>query len=68
MMQFSDFEIGDEFDCSGKRWRCTDLGQRVVVAVPTDQHDDSSWLNGPPYAIAETVFDEYDIEGCSPVK
>lgn len=68
MMQFSDFEFCDEFDCGGKRWRCTDLGQRVVVTVPTDQHDDSSWLNGPPYAIAETVFDEYDIEGCSPVK
>jgi hypothetical protein len=23
------------------------------------------WLNGPPYAVAENVFDEYDIEGCS---
>jgi hypothetical protein len=25
-----------------------------------------SWFNGPPYAVAEQVFDEYDIEGCSP--
>jgi hypothetical protein len=24
------------------------------------------WFNGPPYAVAETVFDEYDIEGCTP--
>lgn len=24
------------------------------------------WFNGPPYAIAEHVFDEHDIEGCSP--
>jgi hypothetical protein len=24
------------------------------------------WLNGPPYAVAESVFDEYDIEACSP--
>jgi hypothetical protein len=24
------------------------------------------WLNGPPYAVAESVFDENDIEGCSP--
>jgi hypothetical protein len=24
------------------------------------------WFNGPPYAMAESVFDEYDMEGCSP--
>jgi len=64
-MQISEFEIGSEFFCGGKRWRCTDLGQRVVVAIPTDQHNDPSWLNGPLCAIAETVFDEYDVEGCS---
>ena len=23
------------------------------------------WFNGPPYAVAEHVFDEYDIENCS---
>lgn len=23
------------------------------------------WFNGPPYAAAESVFDEYDIAGCS---
>ncbi|MSP03367.1 MAG: hypothetical protein EXR07_20340 [Acetobacteraceae bacterium] len=23
------------------------------------------WFNGPPYAVAESVFDEYDVEGCS---
>jgi hypothetical protein len=26
---------------------------------------DPSWLSGPPYQVAEAVFDEYDIEGCS---
>ncbi len=30
MMQFSDFEIGGEFDYDGKRWRCTDLGQSIT--------------------------------------
>jgi len=25
---------------------------------------DRSWLAGPPYAVAEEVFDEYSIEGC----
>jgi hypothetical protein len=24
------------------------------------------WFNGPPYAVAESVFDEDEIEGCSP--
>jgi hypothetical protein len=24
------------------------------------------WFKGPPYAVAERVFDEYDMEGCSP--
>jgi len=27
--------------------------------------DDPSWLIGPPYKVSETVFDEYDIQGCS---
>jgi len=26
---------------------------------------DDSWLVGPPYAVAEEVFDEHSIEGCS---
>jgi len=24
------------------------------------------WFNGPPYAVAEFVFGEYDLEGCEP--
>ena len=27
--------------------------------------DDPSWLKGPPYAVPEMVFDEYDIDGCT---
>jgi hypothetical protein len=23
------------------------------------------WFNGPPYAVAEIVFDEYALEGCT---
>ncbi len=26
--------------------------------------DDPSWLNGPPYAIEELVFDENELVGC----
>jgi len=24
------------------------------------------WFNGPPYAVNESVFDEYDMENCAP--
>ena len=27
--------------------------------------DDPRDLNGPPYGVAENVFDEYDVEACS---
>ena len=26
--------------------------------------DDPSWLNGPPYAVEEAVFDENELLGC----
>src|SRR5687768_17306027 len=86
-MRHSDFRIGVEFWCAEKRWRCTDVGSRVIVAISLEAHevvdylpsadgvepgkleryltDDPSWLNGPPYAIVEHVFDEYDLPACS---
>lgn len=86
-MQHSDFEIGLEFWCAGKRWRCTDLGTGVITAIclkpremvqisidPSDKtkrterrllSDDPVDLNGPPYGVLESVFDENDIEACS---
>lgn len=86
-MRCEDFVIGREFWCGGKRWRCTDVGSRVIVAICLESHeivtrlsgeqigesvceirsitDDPEWLNGPPYALAESVFDENDIKGCS---
>jgi len=30
--------------------------------------DDPSWLNGPPHAVGEPVFDEYDLPGCFPTE
>ena len=83
-MKRSEFTIGQEFWCGGKRWRCTDIGSRVVVAICLEPHevvsvsgpsearrevrtvtDDPSWHNGPPYAVEECVFDEYDMPACS---
>jgi hypothetical protein len=50
--------------------------QEIVVATRDDKNpdllnmrhettDDPSWFNGPPYAVAEHVFDEDDIVVCS---
>jgi hypothetical protein len=89
-MRHSDFRIGVEFWCGAKRWRCTDVGSRDIVAISLEPHeiasyvpsagglepgrlehsitDDPSWLVGPPYAVEESVFDEYDLPGCSLTK
>lgn len=65
-MTRSGFHIGLEFYCGGKqRWRCTDVGTRVIVAIMLEHEDNKSWYNGPPYAVSESVFDEYSIMGCS---
>lgn len=57
----ADFKIGTEFTTAAGRWRCTDVGSRVVVAIKLDHPEDESWYNGPPYAIVENVFNEYDL-------
>ncbi|NTF17120.1 hypothetical protein G6L37_01580 [Agrobacterium rubi] len=56
-------ELGGTFYCSGNEYRVTDKGTRVIVAVMVDEKAlaDPSWLDGPPYALAEQVFDEYDF-------
>jgi hypothetical protein len=64
-MRHEQFELGGTFWFGGDRWRCTDIGTRTVTAIKLDHDDDPSWYNGPPYAVAEAVFDEYDIEGCT---
>lgn len=86
-MTHKDFHIGLDFYCGGKRWRCTDVGSRVVVAISLEVHkvvrveidpkdpssrleqrylsDDPTWLNGPPYAVVEHVFDEDSLEACT---
>jgi hypothetical protein len=42
------------------------LGGRETQSV-VDPRRDPSWLNGPSYALAETVFDEYDFAALRPV-
>ena len=87
-MEHKDFTIGQEFLCGEKRWRCTDIGTRVIVAIRIDlvetrtivdghpvrryltqeEADLEGWFNGPPYALAEVVFDEDRLMECEPVQ
>lgn len=64
-MTHSDFKTGEVFyTTNGWKWLCTDKGSRVIVAIHVEDDRDPSWLNGPPYALAEIVFDEHDFAGC----
>jgi hypothetical protein len=61
-MKHADFAIGTEFEtCTGQRWRCTDVGQRSIVAIELRTDLDEAWFRGPPYTVPEVVFDELDI-------
>lgn len=81
-MRVSDFQIGIEFKFTGARYRCTDVGSRVVVGIRIDrvevggdvgpkrrlnyvQATEGGWFKGPPYPVAERVFDENDLPLCS---
>lgn len=56
-MRHDEFRIGLEFYTATKRWRCTDIGTRTIIAIALTAPDES-WYNGPPYAVPEIVFDE----------
>ena len=58
-----DYEIGRSFFYGFQRWQCTDVGSQVIVGIRLDKTDES-WYNGPPYAVAEYVFDERALEQC----
>ena len=61
--------IGSHFQFSDFEFRVTDIGTRTIVAVKITEKEkaDPSWLNGPPYAVAELVFDEDDFEAIEPL-
>ena len=52
------------------------LGKVNVTTLKVDENghkkltrhetEDKSWFNGPPYAVCEQVFDEYEQEVCYP--
>lgn len=63
-MDKKEFSIGQVFYTESGKWRCTDIGSRVIVAIQLNQQNPENYA-GPPYSIAEYVFDEYDISACS---
>lgn len=62
-LTFEEFQVGEVFYTGSGAWVCTDKGSRVVVAMRKRQFE--RYPEGPPYSVAEDVFDEYDQEGCS---
>jgi len=38
-MEHCEFHIGLEFWSGGKKWRCTDVGTRVVAAISLEPHE-----------------------------
>jgi hypothetical protein len=56
-------KIGSPFTNGGGEWIVTDIGSRTLSAIKLQQkmESDPSRLAGPPYAVAEIVFDEDDI-------
>ena len=81
-MKKTDFCIGLEFVCGGKKWRTTDVGTRIIAAISIEPHlvvsyangiesyhmtDEKIWLEGPTYAVEEVVFDEDDMNACAKI-
>jgi hypothetical protein len=67
-MKHEQFRIGEEFWCGERRWRCTDVGSRVIVAICLEPRESDRWPSGseaPPFGVRESSFDEYSIQGCS---
>lgn len=41
--------------------------QEIQSRLSQSEAQLEGWSNGPPYAVAEHVFDEYNMEACEPV-
>lgn len=69
-MKHSDFSIGTRFFTVVGLWVCTDIGTRTIAAirVPEDTAEElmgasvEQWLQGPPYALEERLFNEKEIQ------
>jgi YgiT-type zinc finger domain-containing protein len=58
------FKIGSTFYTeNGKKWICTDIGSRTIIAIEVAPGREDAWYDGPPYPVVEHVFDEYGFGG-----
>lgn len=64
-MARTDFTIGCEFTSGGKRWRCTDVGTRVIVAICLEPREMvRSWTEAAGQRHARVVStDPRDLHG-----
>lgn len=64
-MDLSDFRIGAEFmlDDGASRWRCTDIGTRVVVAIRVDSAQISTKREGEPVTTRTVPGPEAEAAG-----
>jgi hypothetical protein len=72
----SEFSIGQEFWCGEKRWRCTDVGTRMIAAICIEPHEIVSMAPsrhpGTPWREARSITDDpswhtgspYAVEEC----
>lgn len=64
-MTLSDFKLGQDFlSAGGFTYRCTDIGQRTITAIPVSPGS-RLWSEGPPYPVREVVFDELAMASCA---
>ena len=57
-MDIRDCRLGVEFWSGGKRWRCADVGTRVIAAISLEPHEVVEVVpgNGTPVAIRERRY------------
>jgi len=53
-LKYQDYKISEVFYTNAGKWRCTDIGTRVVIAISLNQKDKRNY-NGPPYSVQEIV-------------
>lgn len=62
-MRRADFTFGTEFGTrTGQRRRCTDVGQRSILAIELPPDLGEVWCCGPPYVLLEASFDEIEMK------
>jgi hypothetical protein len=61
-MKHSDFTIGAEFLCGDRRWRCTDIGTRVIVAICLENKGYVDYKDGQE-RIRKLTKEEAEAEG-----